>query len=83
MSIVEPKIDTLLETADLDRFLLCAVASKRATDINNMMHGQRDRAIQLNADITVAQNIHKKALTMAFEEIARSEVSYDPATLKA
>ncbi|MBQ9691302.1 MAG: DNA-directed RNA polymerase subunit omega [Eggerthellaceae bacterium] len=83
MSIVEPKIDTLLESADLDRFLLCSVASKRATDINNMMRGQRDRAVQLSADIMVAQNIHKKALSMAFEEISRGEVSYDKATLKA
>ena len=47
MSIIEPKIDVLLDRTDNDRFLLCALASKRAHDINDMMRGQRDRAIQL------------------------------------
>lgn len=45
MSIIEPKIDVLLNETDNDRFLLCALASKRAHDINDMMRGQRDRAI--------------------------------------
>ncbi len=45
MSIIEPKIDVLLDRTDNDRFL-CALASKRAHDINDMMRGQRDRAIQ-------------------------------------
>ena len=44
MSIIEPKIDVLLDRTDNDRFLLCALASKRAHDINDMMRGQRDRA---------------------------------------
>ena len=42
MSIIEPKIDVLLNETDNDRFLLCALASKRAHDINDMMRGQRD-----------------------------------------
>ena len=62
MSIIEPKIDTLLEKTDNDRFLLCSLAAKRAHDINDMMRGQRDRAIQLQTAV----------------EIARDEVSYDP-----
>ena len=62
MSIIEPKIDVLLNETDNDRFLLCALASKRAHDINDMMRGQRDRAIQLQTAV----------------EIARGEVSYDP-----
>ena len=62
MSIIEPKIDVLLDRTDNDRFLLCALASKRAHDINDMMRGQRDRAIQLQTAV----------------EIARGEVSYDP-----
>jgi DNA-directed RNA polymerase subunit omega len=47
MSIIEPKIDVLLEKTDNDRFLLCSLASKRAYDINDMLRGQRDRAIQM------------------------------------
>ena len=47
MSIIEPRINDLLEETDQDRFLLCALASKRAHDINDMMRGQRDRAIAL------------------------------------
>ena len=50
MSIIEPKIDVLLNETDNDRFLLCALASKRAHDINDMMRGQRDRAIQLHVN---------------------------------
>ena len=69
MSIIEPKIDVLLDRTDNDRFLLCALASKRAHDINDMMRGQRDRA----ADT--------KPLSMAFNEIARGEVSYDPESI--
>ena len=46
MSIIEPRINDLLEETDQDRFLLCALASKRAHDINDMMRGQRDRAIR-------------------------------------
>ena len=36
MSIIEPKIDVLLNETDNDRFLLCALASKRAHDINDL-----------------------------------------------
>lgn len=54
MSIIEPKIDVLLDRTDNDRFLLCALASKRAHDINDMMRGQRDRAIQLQTAVEIA-----------------------------
>ena len=55
MSIIEPKIDVLLDKTDNDRFLLCALASKRAHDINDMMRGQRDRAIQLQTAVEIAR----------------------------
>ena len=77
MSIIEPKIDVLLDRTDNDRFLLCALASKRAHDINDMMRGQRDRAIQLQT----ARAADKKPLSLAFNEIARGEVSYDPESI--
>ena len=81
MSIIEPKIDVLLDKTDNDRFLLCALASKRAHDINDMMRGQRDRAIQLQTAVEIARAADKKPLSLAFGEVARGDVSYDPASI--
>ncbi len=81
MSIIEPKIEVLLNRADNDRFLLCTIAAKRAHDINDMMRGQRDRAIQLETAVEIARANDKKPLTIAFNEIARGEVSYDPSSI--
>ncbi len=78
MSIISPDIDVLLEDAENDRFLLCTMAAKRAHDINDMMCGQRDRAIQLQSAIEIARAADVKPLTMAFNEIARGDVSFDP-----
>ena len=77
MSIIKPDIDILLEDCNNDRFLLCAVASKRAHDINDMMCGQRDRAIQLDTALEIATAANVKPLTRAFSEIARDDISYD------
>ena len=46
-----------------------------------MMRGQRDRAIQLSSAVEIAKANNKKPLSMAFSEIARGEVSYDPETI--
>ena len=81
MSLIEPKIDELLERADNDRFLLCTVAAKRARDINDMMRGQRDRAAAQYLSVQVARATDKKPLSLAFAEIADGDVSYDPATI--
>ena len=81
MSIIEPKIDELLEKTDNDRFLLCARASKRAHDINDMMHGQRDRAVRLESAQTIARASIVKPLTMAFNEVVEGDVSFDPASI--
>ena len=81
MSIIEPKIDVLLDQTDNDRFLLCALASKRAHDINDMMRGQRDRAIQLQTAVEIARAADKKPLNIAFNEVSRGDISYDPATI--
>ena len=78
MSIIEPKIDVLLEKTENDRFLLCALASKRAHDINDMLRGQRDRAIQMQTAVEIARASDRKPLSIAFAEIARDDVSYDP-----
>ncbi len=81
MSLIEPKIDVLLNQTDDDRFLLCALASKRAHDINEMMRGQRNRAIQLQTAVDIAKANNRRPLSIAFDEISRGDVSYDPATI--
>ena len=81
MSIIKHDIDVLLEDANNDRFLLCTMASKRAHDINDMMCGQRNRAIQLQTAIEIARAAEMKPLSMAFSEIARGDVSYDKASI--
>ncbi|WP_165044213.1 DNA-directed RNA polymerase subunit omega [Adlercreutzia sp. ZJ138] len=81
MSIIDPKIDILLDQTDNDRFLLCTLASKRAHDINDMMRGQRDRAIKLQTAVEIARAADKKPLAIAFGEIARGDVSYDSASI--
>lgn len=82
MSLIEPKIDVLLEQTDNDRFLLCAVASKRAQDINEMMRGQRTRAIQLQTAVDIARATTRRPLSLAFDEIADGDISYGPASLR-
>ena len=81
MSIIEPEIDVLLEETDNDRFLLCSLASKRAHDINDMLRGQRDRAIQLQTAVEIARASDKKPLSIAFAEIAGEDVSFDPESI--
>lgn len=80
MSIVEPRIDTLLEKTNEDKYLLCALSSKRSRDINDMMRGQRDRAVALQSVSEIAEFAGRKPLSLAMEEIARGEVSYDEKT---
>lgn len=77
MSVVDPSIDDLMDRADEDRFLLCSIAAKRARDINDMMRGQRDRAVALKSVDEIAKLASQKPLSLAMEEIARGEVSYD------
>ncbi len=77
MSVVNPPIDLLLERTENDRFLLCAVASKRSRDINDMMRGQRDRAIALQSATEIAKLAGRKPLSLAMEEIARGEIGYN------
>lgn len=83
MSLIEPKIEELLNETDQDRFLLCSIASHRAHDINDMMRDQRDRAIQLQTAAEVARASNKKPLSIAFDEISHEEVSFDPETINA
>jgi DNA-directed RNA polymerase subunit omega len=70
-------MDELLLETKSDKYLLCAVASERARDINDMMRGQRDRAIALQSATQIAQLAGRKPLSLAMEEIHRNEVSFD------
>ena len=81
MSLIEPKIDVLLDQAENDRFLLCSLAAKRAHDINDMMRGQRNRAIQLETAVNIARATNRRPLSIAFDEIAKGDVSYSPDTI--
>jgi DNA-directed RNA polymerase subunit omega len=81
MSIIEPKIDVLLDKTDNDRFLLCSLASKRAHDINEMMRGQRNRAVQLQSAVDIARAANRRPLSLAFDEIASGDVSYAENTI--
>ena len=83
MSLIEPKIDVLLDQTDDDRFLLCALASKRAHDINEMMRGQRNRAIQLQTAVDIARAANRRPLSLAFDEIASGDVSYTEDSIDA
>lgn len=83
MSIVEPRIDTLLDKTEEDKYLLCALSSKRSRDINDMMRGQRDRALARQSVSEIAEFAGRKPLSLAMEEIARGEVSYDQENFKA
>jgi DNA-directed RNA polymerase subunit omega len=74
---MQPPIDELLEKSNNDKYLLCAIASERAHDINDMMRGQRDRAIALQSATTIAQLAGRKPLSLAIEEIQRNEVGFD------
>ena len=69
MSIIKPDIDVLLEDCENDRFLLCTVASKRAHDI------------QLETAVEIATAANVKPLSMAFEEIARDDISFDRSSI--
>ena len=84
MSVIKPQIDSLLEKTDNNRFLLAALASKRACDINNMLRGQHSRVLQVQEvdDITIALS-GKDTISMAMEEIVDGTISYDHARYEA
>ena len=78
MSVVKPPIDDLLKKTDNNRFLLAALASKRACDINSMLRGQHSRVLAVQAvdDITIALS-GQDSISMAMEEIVDGDISYD------
>ena len=81
MSVMNPNIDSLLERTDHDKYLRCTIASKRARDINDMIRGQRDRAVALQSVDELSKIAGRKPLSLALEEIDRGEVAYDTDSL--
>lgn len=77
MAVTEPEIDNLLDKTEHNPFLLCAVASKRACDINNMVRGQHLRvtAIQDFDDITTVVS-GTDPVSVAMEEIDEGTLGF-------
>lgn len=73
MSVVNPPIDNLLEQVD-SKFTLCTLASKRARQINDMIHGVRDQALNVMSASDVSHITDEKPLSLAMEEIAQGDV---------
>jgi len=74
--VIKPEIDLLLSKVD-SKYTLCIIASRRARQINDMIHGVRDQAILSMAPTQIAQLTSTKPLTLAMDEIAVGDVSYE------
>jgi DNA-directed RNA polymerase subunit omega len=74
--VIEPEIDNLLATVD-SKYTLCIISAKRARQINDMLHGVRDQALLTMSASQIAGITSTKPLTLAMEEIASGDVSYE------
>lgn len=74
--VIQPEIDVLLSKVD-SKYTLCTVSSRRARQINDMIHGVRDQAVLSMAPTQIAQLTSTKPLTLALEEISNGDVSYE------
>ncbi|HEY3318786.1 MAG TPA: DNA-directed RNA polymerase subunit omega [Coriobacteriia bacterium] len=74
--VIQPEIDNLLSKVD-SKYTLCIVSAKRARQINDMVHGVRDQALLTMAAPQIASITSTKPLTLALEEIADGDVSYE------
>lgn len=74
--VIKPEIDLLLSKVD-SKYTLCIIASRRARQINDMIHGVRDQAILTMAPTQIAALTSTKPLTLAMEEIAAGDVAYE------
>jgi DNA-directed RNA polymerase subunit omega len=74
--VIKPDVDLLLSKVD-SKYTLCIVAAKRARQINDMIHGVRDQAMLSMAPSQLASLTSTKPLTLALDEIAADDVSYE------
>jgi DNA-directed RNA polymerase subunit omega len=80
--VIYPPIDDLLATVD-SKYTLVIIASKRARQINDMLHGVRDQALLTVASSKIASYTSAKPLSMALDEIFEGDVSFErPADLE-
>ena len=84
MDITSPQIDELLAKTEENPFLLCSIASKRAADINNMLHGQRLRVADVQGFDDVTSIISgEDPISIAMKEIDEGTLSYDKSEFDA
>lgn len=76
MSVIKPEIDELLTKVD-SKYTLCILASKRARQINDMIHGVRDQALLTMPTSEIAKLTSTKPLSLALDEVAGGDVSYE------
>lgn len=76
MSVINPEIDTLLEKVD-SKYTLCIISSRRARQINDMVHGVRDQALLTMPTSEIAKITSTKPLSLAMDEIASTDVGYE------
>jgi len=76
MSVINPEIDVLLSTVD-SKYTLCILSSKRARQINDMIHGVRDQALLSMPTSEIAKLTSTKPLSLSLEEIASGDVAYE------
>jgi len=75
--VIEPEIDVLLSKVD-SKYTLCTVASRRARQINDMVHGVHDAALlAMAATSQIASYTRTKPLTLALQEIADGDISFE------
>ncbi len=74
--VINPEIDLLLSKVD-SKYTLCILSARRARQINDMLHGVRDQALLTMAPSQITQLTSTKPLTLALEEIASGDVSYE------
>ncbi|MDI6900297.1 MAG: DNA-directed RNA polymerase subunit omega [Anaerosomatales bacterium] len=74
--VIQPDVDLLLSTVD-SKYTLCIIAAKRARQINDMIHGVRDQALLTMQAPQIAQITSTKPLTLALDEIANGDISYE------
>lgn len=76
--VIYPPIDELIAKTD-SKYTLVIVSSKRARQINDMLHGVRDQAMLTVSSSKIASYTSAKPLSMALDEVYEGDVSYEPA----
>ncbi|OFK24634.1 MULTISPECIES: DNA-directed RNA polymerase subunit omega [Olsenella] len=77
MAVTKPEIDDLLAQTEENPFLLCAVASKRACDINNMIRGMHLRVAEVQDFDNITTIVSgEDTVSVAMQEIEEGTLSF-------